>query len=118
MTFSSVSIFCPVLREKRYIREIIYGKRQDRQYWEITKDKENADPENSWYFMTKIANLKYDDVGNIYKIRSGIEHGFRNSKSELGWADFRVTNYSSFITLGKTYDFASLQTFQLLARMA
>ena len=79
--------------EKRYIREIIYGKRQDRQYWEITKDKENADPENSWYVMTKIANLKYDDVGNIYKIRSGIEHGFRNSKSELGWADFRVTNY-------------------------
>ena len=80
--------------EKRYIREIIYGKRQDRQYWEITKDKENDNPENSWYVMTKIANLKYDDVGNIYKIRSGIEHGFRNSKSELGWADFRVTNYA------------------------
>ena len=80
--------------EKRYIREIIYGKRQDRQYWEITKDKENNNPENSWYVMTKIANLKYNDVGNIYKIRSGIEHGFRNSKSELGWADFRVTNYA------------------------
>ncbi|MGL5509700.1 MAG: IS701 family transposase [Microcoleaceae cyanobacterium] len=80
--------------EKRYIREIIYGKRQDRQYWEISKDKENDNPENSWYVMTKIPNLKYNDVGNIYKIRSGVEHGFRNSKSELGWADFRVTNYS------------------------
>ena len=80
--------------ETRYIREIIYGKRKPIQYWEITKDKEAYNPKNSWYVMTKISNLKYKNVGNIYKIRSWVEDGFKNSKSELGWADFRVTNYS------------------------
>ncbi|MGB0561814.1 MAG: IS701 family transposase, partial [Spirulinaceae cyanobacterium] len=30
---------------------------------------------------------------NIYGDRTWVEYGFRQSKSELGWADFRVTQY-------------------------
>lgn len=44
--------------------------------------------------MTKISQVKYQEVGNIYKIRAWVEYGFKQSKSELGWSDFRVTNYS------------------------
>ena len=44
--------------------------------------------------MTKIPNLKYKEVGAIYKVRAYVEQGFRNSKNELGWADFRLTNYA------------------------
>lgn len=42
--------------------------------------------------MTKIPNLKYKDVGNIYKIRAYEGQGFRNSKNELGWEDFQLKN--------------------------
>ncbi len=43
--------------------------------------------------MTRIPSLKYKEVGDIYKIRSYEEQGFRNSKNELGWADYRLTKY-------------------------
>jgi SRSO17 transposase len=80
-------------RETRYIREIIYGERRKIQYWEITRDKENIKPENIWFVMTKIPQIKYKQVGQIYGVRMWIEYGFKQSKSELGWADFRVTHY-------------------------
>ncbi len=80
--------------EKRYIREIIYGKRRAIQYWEITTDKETTPEKSTWFVMTKISNIKYKDVGNIYKIRAWVEYGFKQIKSELGWADFRVTYYA------------------------
>ena len=79
--------------EKRYIREIIYGKRRLIQYWEITTDQEKVPKDSTWLVMTKIPQIKYHEVGNIYKIRAWLEYGFKQSKSELGWADFRLTNY-------------------------
>jgi len=44
--------------------------------------------------MTEIPGLLAKEVGNLYGDRTWIEYGFRQSKSELGWADFRVTQYS------------------------
>jgi len=35
--------------------------------------------------MTKLA---------IYGLRNWVEYGLKQSKNELGWADFRVTNYA------------------------
>lgn len=80
--------------ENRYIREIVYGKKRERQYWEITTDKETIPDDSTWFVMTKITNVKYKDIGDIYKVRSYEEQGFRNSKNELGWSDFRLTNYA------------------------
>jgi len=34
------------------------------------------------------------EVGNLYGNRTWVEYGFRQSKSELGLADFRLTQYS------------------------
>lgn len=79
--------------EIRYIREIIYGKRRQKQYWEITTDCEKIPLDATWFVMTNIPQVKYKEIGNIYKIRAWIEYGFKQSKSELGWADFRLTNY-------------------------
>ena len=79
--------------ETRYIREIIYGQRREIQYWEITIDKEKIPDNGTWLVMTKIPGINSKDVGGIYKIRAWEENGFKNSKNELGWADFRVTNY-------------------------
>lgn len=80
--------------ETRYVREIIYGRKREIQYWDITTDQENLTSSNTWFVMTKIPHLKYYEVGAIYGIRTWIEYGFKQCKSELGWADFRVTNYS------------------------
>ena len=32
-------------------------------------------------------------VGNTYGLRKEIKYGFKQSKNELGWADYRVTDY-------------------------
>ncbi|OWY64133.1 hypothetical protein B7486_48970 [cyanobacterium TDX16] len=44
--------------------------------------------------MTHIPNLKYHQVGNLYGLRDWVEYGLKQSKNELGWADFRVTDYT------------------------
>jgi hypothetical protein len=44
--------------------------------------------------MTKIPGVKYKDVGNLYGYRNWVEYGLKQSKNELGWADFRMTEYS------------------------
>jgi len=37
--------------------------------------------------------LNYKDVGNLYGCRNWVEYGLNQSKNELGWADFRLTQY-------------------------
>ena len=44
--------------------------------------------------MTKVPQIKYQEVGNLYGLRNWVESGLKQSKNELGWADFRVTDYS------------------------
>ena len=74
--------------ETKYIREIIYGKRNKRTYWEITTDPEIL-PENSTSFvMTKIQTTRSKmkkTLGNPYGLRTWVEYGFRQCKQELGW---------------------------------
>lgn len=81
--------------ETRYVREIIYGSRHARRYFEITTDKENRSSENTWNIMT---NKKEGDsiaIAKLYKERGWIETTFRNAKTELGWKDYRFTDYSN-----------------------
>jgi SRSO17 transposase len=87
-------IFSDGSREVRYIREIIYGKKRELRYWEITTNIETLPENSTWYVMTQIPGVLAKEVGNLYGNRTWIEYGFRQSKSELGWADFRVTQYS------------------------
>jgi SRSO17 transposase len=82
-------------REKRYIREIIFGKRRKVRFWEITTDKDTVPEETTWYVMTRIEEVSVKEVGNIYGERTWIEYGLKQSKNELGWADYRLTDYSS-----------------------
>ncbi|MBP0019385.1 MAG: IS701 family transposase [Cyanobacteria bacterium SBLK] len=80
-------------KEIRYVREIIFGKRGRRTYWEITTDTETLPDNSTSFVMSNIPDLKYNNIGNIYGERTWIEYGFRQCKSELGWADFRLTHY-------------------------
>ena len=49
--------------------------------------------------MTKLPGVKYKQVGNLYGLRNWVEYGLKQSKDELGWADFRMTDYSQIQAL-------------------
>lgn len=82
--------------EFRYIREIIYGKRNKRTYWEMTADPETM-PENSTSFVMTNIQLSRSrmkkTLGDLYGLRTWVEYGFRQCKQELGWTNYRFTNF-------------------------
>jgi SRSO17 transposase len=80
--------------ETRYIREIIFGQRRAIRYYHITTDVAEQPPESTWLIMTNLAGKIKKTVGNTYGLRTWIEYGFKQSKNELGWADFRLTEYA------------------------
>lgn len=85
--------FSNLKSETRYIREIIYGKRRAITYWEITTDPETM-PENSTSFiMTNLQGNIKKTLGGLYGLRTWVEYGFRQCKQELGWTDYRFTNF-------------------------
>ena len=69
-------------------------KGRDILYWQITTDVEKLPSNSTWYVMTKKKGIDTQEVGNLYGQRNWIEYGLKQSKNELGWADFRVTDYA------------------------
>ncbi len=45
--------------------------------------------------MTNLPKSWQLELGKRYSLRGWIEYGFKQAKNELGWADFRVTDYTS-----------------------
>ena len=86
-------VFSDLNRENRYIREIICGKRKEIRYWQITTDPEELPSNTTWYVLSKYPDINPREVGNFYGLRTWVEYGLKQSKNELGWADFRVTSY-------------------------
>jgi SRSO17 transposase len=86
-------VFSDGSTEVRFSREIIYGKRREITYWEITTDPKTL-PENSTSFvMTNLQGKIGKLVGNLYGSRTWVEYGFRQVKQELGWTDYRFTKF-------------------------
>jgi hypothetical protein len=51
-------------------------------------------PENSTSFvMTNLPGNIKKTLGNLYGLRTWVEYGFRQCKQELGWTDYRFTNF-------------------------
>ena len=82
--------------EIRFIREIIFGQRSSRTYWEITTDPETMPDNSTSFVMTNIrekpSKIK-KTLGNLYGLRTWVEYGFRQCKQELGWTDYRFTQF-------------------------
>ncbi len=82
--------------ETRYIREIVFDKVRSVCYYEISKtDSPTTEPLETWFIMTNLFKSWQLQLGKCYSLRGWIEHGFKQVKNELGWADFRVTDYAS-----------------------
>ena len=82
-------------QQTRYIQEIIFGWRRDIRFYLITTDPKTLPKESTWYIMTNLEGKIQQTVGNTYGLRTWIEYGFKHAKNELGWADYRVTDYAS-----------------------
>ena len=90
-------IFSNQKSETRYIREIIFGSRSVRTYCEITTDTETMPPNSTSFIMTNIQKTRSKMkkiLGNLYGLRTWVEYGFRQCKQELGWTDYRFTNFA------------------------
>ncbi len=82
--------------EQRFIREIIFGKRHPIRYYQISKSSDSEPkPEDTWFIMTNLSGNIQLKVAQLYSLRNWIEYGFKQVKNELGWADFRLTDYAS-----------------------
>jgi SRSO17 transposase len=86
-------VFSDLSSENRFIREIIHGKRGEHRYWQITTDPETLPGNSTWYVMSKYPDITPREVGNFYGLRTWVEYGLKQSKNELGWADYRFTRY-------------------------
>jgi len=84
--------FLMVLTKFEPSLEIIFGKRHAVQYLQITTDPDTLPKNSTWWVMTLGPGIKYKEVGNMYGLRNWVESGLKQSKNELGWADFRVTD--------------------------
>ena len=79
--------------ETRYIREIVYGKKRAITYWEITTDPKTMPANSTTFVMTNLQENLKKTLGDLYGLRTWIEYGFRQCKQELGWTDYRLTNF-------------------------
>lgn len=79
--------------ETRYIREIIYGKKRAISYWEITTDPKTMPKNSTSFVMTNLQGNLKKILGDLYGLRTWVEYGFRQCKQELGWTDYRLTNF-------------------------
>jgi SRSO17 transposase len=82
-------------QQTRYIQEIIFGQRGHIRFYLLTIDPQTLPSESTCYLMTNLEGKIQDSLGNIYGLRTWIEYGFKHAKNELGWADYRVTDYAS-----------------------
>lgn len=77
----------------RYIREVIFGKRYRLSYWELTTDPKTLPENGTSFVMTNLAGSITQTLGDIYGLRTWVEYGFRQCKQELGWTDYRFTQF-------------------------
>ncbi len=82
-------------QQTRFICEIIYGQRQRIRFYILTTDPKTLPKEGTWYLMTNLEGKIEKSLGDTYGLRTWIEYGFKQTKNELGWADYRVTDYAS-----------------------
>jgi len=117
-------VFTDGSTEERFVRETIYGTRHSVRYFQLTTDPVSLPPETTWDLMTNLPGKIEHTVGNTFGLRTWIEYGFKHAKDDLGWADYRVTDYASierwWELVMSAYTLVSLQSpaFATLGHMA
>ena len=88
-------VFSDETHQTRYIREIIFGQRGTLRYYQLTSDPTTLPAATTCLVMTNLPGNLRHRLGNLYGLRTWIEYGFKQAKNELGWADYRLTDYAA-----------------------
>lgn len=88
-------VFSDATHQTRYLREIIYGHRGTLRYYQLTSDPTTLPAATTCLVMTNLPGNLRHTLGNFYGLRTWIEYGFKQAKNELGWADYRLTEYAA-----------------------
>jgi SRSO17 transposase len=88
-------VFSDERQQTRYLREIIFGQRGTLRFYQLTTDPKTLPAATTVLLMTNLEGNLLHSLGNQYGLRTWIEYGFRQCKNELGWADYRLTDYAS-----------------------
>ena len=82
-------------QQQRYLREVIYGQRSAERYFQLTTDPATLPKATTCLLMTNLPGDVQDTLGDHYGLRTWIEYAFKHIKNELGWADFRLTEFDA-----------------------
>jgi len=88
-------VFTDGSTEQRFICEFVFGQRGHTRSYVVTTDLVHLPPETTWHLMTNLPGKIEQTVGNTFGLRTWIEYGFKHAKDDLGWADYRVTDYAA-----------------------
>lgn len=86
-------VFSNGKEQNYYIQEIICQGSENIRYWKVTKDILRERKNTTWYLKSNLSGEIQETVGNTYGFRNWIEYAIKQAKNELGWADFRLTDY-------------------------
>lgn len=72
--------------EERYIQEIIFGRPLQWRYWTLTNDPAALPDNSTWQVMSHLKGKQdqFDQIGNLYGLRTWIEYGGLQCKDQLG----------------------------------
>ena len=90
---SFLRTFSDGAKQQRYLREVIYGRRGTVRFFQLTTDPLSLPKATTCLLMTNLPGDLRHSLGDHYGLRTWIEYGFKHIKNELGWADFRLTEY-------------------------
>ncbi len=83
-------------QQQRYIREVIYGQPGGSvRYFQLTTDPASLPKATTRLLMTNLPGDLRHSLGDHFGLRTWVEYGFKHIKNELGWADFRLTEYAA-----------------------
>lgn len=88
-------VFSNATHQTRYLREVIFGQRGTLRYYQLTTDPVKLPAATTCLVMTNLPGNLRHTLGNFYGLRTWIEYGFKQAKNELGWADYRLTDYAA-----------------------
>jgi len=84
----------------------------------LDSDPEQQPKARTWYLMTNLTGDVEQKLGNPYGFCKWIEYSFKQAKNELGWADFRVTDYKQIEKWWEVVMSAYLLLTLLLSRLS
>jgi SRSO17 transposase len=85
-------VFSDATTEERYVQEVIFSRRLEHRYWTLTNDPTTLPDNSTWFVMSHLDEPRdhFDQIGNLYGLRTWVEYGFKQCKDKLGWADLEL----------------------------